>query len=301
MRNAGCMMKCPENLPQDLNAEILLNDYPEGSLKVTLAGSHKRNAYGDLIRLEAAEGQTPLLALGRNSLYNSLPECLFHSIDLFGNLPADDRKRRFSEACEQLEQEQRDALRFFEPMDLLLLKTRLNVRRGIEEYAADNKVLRDLIGDSLTEKQQGNRLIARASEFLPFCKFIRGDRFLITSMLRKILRKEGIALEVQQVCKTCSDAEPRYGERVGACLDDLYVGCVFPETVTVYRLRCWFEEECNERFPQFVDDMETFRAFLQDYFFSVEELLVFDLYDGGSTLRLPDADMYNYLGYNTNI
>lgn len=295
------MVKCPGNLPQDLNAEILLNAYPEGSLKVSLAGSHKRNAYGDIIRLEAAEGQTPLLALGRNSLYNSLPECLFHPIDRFENLPSEDRKRRFSEACEQLEQEQRDALRFFEPMDLLLLKLRLDARRRTEEYASDNKVLIELIGDSLTKRQTENRLIARASEFLPFCKFIRGDRFLITSMLRKIFRDERIALEVQQTCKNCSDAEPRYGERVGEWIDDLYVGHEFPETVTVYRLRCWFGEECGECFPQFVDDMEVFRAFLQDYFFSVEELLVFDLYDGDTPLRLPNAEMYNYLGFNTNI
>ena len=41
--------------------------------------------------------------------------------------------------------------------------------------------------------------------------------------------------------------------------------------------------------------------FIKDFFFSVEEDVVFDIHHDEPPLRLADEVFYNYLNYNTNI
>ena len=62
------------NIPDDINIELLLSYFPEGSLKVAMRGLHKRNAYNDIVDTEEKKDGTVVVGVGRNSLYNALPE-----------------------------------------------------------------------------------------------------------------------------------------------------------------------------------------------------------------------------------
>ena len=72
-------MVLPKNIPEDINVELLLSYFPKGSCKVAFKGLHKRNTYRDIVEIEKRDEETLLISVARNSLYNSLPEYLFHS------------------------------------------------------------------------------------------------------------------------------------------------------------------------------------------------------------------------------
>lgn len=84
----------PENVPQDINAEVFLDFFPQDTFRVKFCGLHKRNAYNDILDIEKEQDKF-LLHLGRNSLYNSLPEYLFHCIDRFDNIPEREKNKDF--------------------------------------------------------------------------------------------------------------------------------------------------------------------------------------------------------------
>ena len=201
-----------KNLPTDINAEVLLEYYPKGTFDVELKGLHKRNAYMDILGLEDKDERMQL-SLGRNSLYNSLPEFLFHPIDRF-DLPQYNQKERFAEEYANQEQEKENAYKFFAPIDLALLHQRIRAKHHIYSLTSGNKVLIDIISDCLTEKQKNNRFIRSSLEYLPYCKIIRGDRTLITMMLRKVLMEEGIVVNIGNGKKTFTDSIPRYKTEV---------------------------------------------------------------------------------------
>ena len=84
----------PSNLPSDINVELLLPYYPLGKFKVALKGLHKRNTYNDIIETEIIDDDIMHVGVGRNSIYNSLPEYVFHPSDRFDNIPAYQEKER---------------------------------------------------------------------------------------------------------------------------------------------------------------------------------------------------------------
>lgn len=288
-----------KNLPTDINAEVLLEYYPKETFDVELKGLHKRNAYMDILNLED-KGERMQLSLGRNSLYNSLPEFLFHPIDRF-DLPQHNQKERFAEEYANQEQEKENAYKFFAPIDLALLHQRVRARHHINSLTSGNKVLIDIISDCLSENQKNNRFIKNSLEYLPYCKIIRGDRTLITMMLRKILMEEGIVVDINNNNKTFVDSAPRYKTEVDSDLSSLYVGTEFEQETLCYNVYYWNDDECNVNFHSFLDDIEEYRIFVQDFFLSVESVLEFNVYHDAPTLRLSDTTIYNYLNYNTNI
>ena len=291
----------PKNIPEDINVELLLSYFPEGMCKVALKGLHKRNSYNDIIEVEERRGGSLLFGIGRNSLYNSLPEYMFHSVDRFGNIPKLEEKERFAEEYQKQEKEKENAYRFFEPIDLLLLKLRVSIRERLNDYIESNKVLIDIIGDKLTDEQKNNRFIKHSLIFIPACKDIRGDKTLLTFMLRKIFMEEGLKIVKRRESIRYTDTEPRYADIVGSSLGDCYVGNTFDEDTTIYDIHYWSEEDCDENFLKFIDDIEVFRHFIQDYFISIEETLQFNICKDDVPLRLSDDIVFNYLNFNTNI
>lgn len=291
----------PRNIPDDINVELLLSYFPEGSLKIALKGLHKRNSYNDIVDTEEKRNGALLLGIGRNSLYNALPEFMFHPVDRFDNIPKSEEKERFAEEYQKQEQEKENAYKFFAPIDLLLLRLRVMVRELLNEYVGNNKVLIDIIGDTLSEQQKSNRFVRHTLDFLPSCKTIRGDKTLLTFMLRKIFMDEGLKLEKHRETVTYSDEKPRYADGVDAILEESYVGNAFDETTTIYDIHYWSEDECNENFLDFIDDINVFRVFIQDYFLSIEESLQFNICKDDAPLRLSDDMVFNYLNYNTNL
>ena len=293
-------MIVPENVPQDINAEVLLGFFPQDTFRVKFCGLHKRNAYNDILEIEK-EQEKFLLHLGRNSLYNSLPEFLFHSIDRFDNIPEKEKKQRFSEEYAKQEKEKEQAYKFFSPIDTLLFQLRLEVRERLNKYVESNTVIQDILLDKLTAEQRENRFIKRTTPYISSCKTIRGNRTLITLLLRKVLAEEGLKINVKSKQTEFTDEEPRYGNSEGCEIGDVYVGNTYSESVITYSISYWSDEDCNEDFLPLVNDLEVFRQFVQDYFISVDSILVFDVSKDTSPLRISDTTLYNYLNYNTNI
>lgn len=293
-------MVVPENVPQDINAEVFLGFFPQGTFRVKFCGLHKRNAYNDILEIEK-EQEKFLLHLGRNSLYNSLPEFLFHSIDRFDNIPEKEKKQRFSEEYAKQEKEKEQAYKFFSPIDTLLFQLRLEVRERLNKYVESNTVIQDILLDKLTAEQRENRFIKRTTPYISSCKTIRGNRTLITLLLRKVLAEEGLKINVKSKQTEFTDEEPRYGNSEGCEIGDVYVGNTYSESVITYSISYWSDEDCNEDFLPLVNDLEVFRQFVQDYFISVDSILVFDVSKDTSPLRISDTTLYNYLNYNTNI
>lgn len=293
-------MIVPENVPQDINAEVFLGFFPQGTFRVKFCGLHKRNAYNDILEIEK-EQEKFLLHLGRNSLYNSLPEFLFHSIDRFDNIPEKEKKQRFSEEYAKQEKEKEQAYKFFSPIDTLLFQLRLEVRERLNKYVESNTVIQDILLDKLTAEQRENRFIKRTTPYISSCKTIRGNRTLITLLLRKVLAEEGLKINVKSKQTEFTDEEPRYGNSEGCEIGDVYVGNTYSESVITYSISYRSDEDCNEDFLPLVNDLEVFRQFVQDYFISVDSILVFDVSKDTSPLRISDTTLYNYLNYNTNI
>ena len=293
-------MVVPENVPQDINVEVLLGFFPQDTFRVKFCGLHKRNAYNDILEIEK-EQEKFLLHLGRNSLYNSLPEFLFHSIDRFDNIPEREKKQRFSEEYAKQEKEKEQAYKFFSPIDTLLFQLRLEVRERLNKYVESNSVIHDILLDKLTAEQRGNRFIKRTIPYISSCKTIRGNRTLITLLLRKVLAEEGLKINVKSKQTESTDEKPRYGNTEGCKIGDVYVGNTYSESVITYSISYWSDEDCDEDFLPFVNDLEVFRQFVQDYFISVDSILVFDVSKDTSPLRVSDTTLYNYLNYNTNI
>ena len=295
-------MNPPQLLPGDINAEVLLAYYPEGTVKLSMQGMHKRNSYGDVIDMEPMGEEAMHLTVGRNSIYNSLPEYLFHPIDRFDNLPQYEEKERFREQLEEQAQEISDAYRFFAPIDLLLLKLQTQMREKLDDFTHENVVMQKVIGDSLTDQQLRNRFIRKIVPFLPQAKNIRGNRTLLTFMMRKIFMEEGLTIHADYQKKMHTDQTPRSGNKLDMVLGDSYVGNCFSEPVLTYEIHYWSDREAKSgHFMHFVDEIEEFRLVIQDFFLSVEQELHFDISDDTAPLRLNDDVFYNYLNYNTNL
>lgn len=287
-------------IPDEINVELLLNYFSNKDIKVFFRGLHKRNTYMDVISFDD-DGYKFLITLGRNSLYNSLPEYIFHPIDRFDKLSHSHQKEAFEEEYLKQEKEKEDAYKFFAPLDILLLQLRLEIRNQIESYVRSNKTIEDIILDNMTQEQKQNEFIKQTKPYLPSCKYIRGDRTLLTLLLRKVLLDEGIIINELTEKLSYTDDNPRYADCLDSSLDDLFLGNEYAENSHVYRIHYWSDDYCNEKFLDFVSQIEVYRQFIQDYFLSVDSLLVFDIHKDMQPLRLSDTTIYNYLNFNANI
>lgn len=297
-----------KNVPQDINIELLLSYLPPGTCKVRLGGLHKRNTYHDLVELAENADNTLELTIGRNSLYHVLPEYMFHPIDRFGGSAEMDEQERFQKEHKAQKVEVENAQKLFAPLDLMLLRLHMDTRERLSVYTDTDKIIIDLIGDKLTEKQKQNRFIRQIIPLLPSCRNIRGNNTLITMLLRKVFLNEDLLIEVQDLHQDFIDFDPnnpekpqRYQERLPGEVDSIYLGNEFQEQVTTYTVHYWSDDECNENFLRFIDEIEELRAFIQDYFIALDNIIRFEIVKDEEPLRLSDPDNYNYLNYNTNL
>ena len=291
----------PKNIPQDINVELLLSYLSQDDIKVRFGGLHKRNTYHDLIELLNNTDDTLELTVGRNSLYHILPEYMFHPIDRFKDIPKTTDRELFQKEHEAQTQEAENAKKFFAPFDLLLLLLRRDLREQLNTYADSNKVLIDIIGDSLTEEQRQNRFIKQLIPLLPSCKNIRGNNTLLTFLLRKILMEENLRIEPRSIVQEFSDKKPRYQERLLGEVGALYLGDTYQEEATVYTIHYWSDDECTDHFHQFLKELEELRVFIQDYFVAVGDILRFEIVKDEEPTVLSTNEKYYYLNYNTNL
>lgn len=288
------------NIPVDINAELIFDWLPEGSFRMSLRGQHKRNAYNDLVEIEKLSDDTFVFHLGRNGMYNTLPESMFHPLDRFSNLPPYEEKERFAREMAKQEQEKENAVRFFEPMDLQLMLYRVLVREKLRHVIETDSVLIDIIADRLTDSQKKNRFIKRTLSFLSACRDIRGNKTLLTQMIRKVMLDEGMRVTPKNDFLLWSDETPRYADSLGDDLGDTFLGNVYDEETIVFEIRYW-PETVDAQFPSLVQELDEYRRFVCDFFLSVEAVLSFRVYSDRDEIILGEEDVFNYLNYNTNI
>jgi len=291
------------NIPLDLNAETLLGYIPRDKRTIELKGSHKRNAYEDIAGVYADESGIINVAIARNGMYDILPESLFHPIDRFDNIPANEYKERFKEECEQQQIEEENARRYFKFFDNFLIELSTIIAENKSD-GAYSRMLEDIICDRMPDRYSKNRFVKKAKEYMPVCRNIRGNKSLLSLMLRHILLDEHISLSEQHEQVMIKDRTTRYNyqlDGVSHSNDELFLGNEFEEEITVYNIQYWKEEECGKDFLSFVSDMDVFEDFLNDYFMGIGTYLKFNISTKSLFVRLSDDEFYTYLDYNTNI
>jgi len=291
------------NLPLDIRAESLLAYIPKDKRRLEIRGAHKRNAYEDIANTSCDVDGICTIVLSRNGLYDILPESLFHPIDRFDNIPANEYKEKFKEECEQQQIEEDNARKLFNPFDsfLIELSTAVNKLNSAGQF---DIVLEDIICDNLPEKYLDNRFVMRAKKYMPRCKNIRGNKGLFTLMLRHILFDENISIVESAESTDIKDKSPRYNCQLDSTEHEnapLYLGNEFEEEITVYDIHYWKNDECDENFLKFISEMRTFEEFLNECFMSLESSLRFDISSASLPVRLSDDVLFTYLDYNTNI
>lgn len=294
-------METPFSIPEDINAEVLLAYLPEKNSRLKLGGLHHRNVTHDVLSFEKEDDGAYAFTLGRSSLYEVLPEMMFHPVDRFAGIVGDEQEKAFKEELAKQEEEISQARRFFAPFDILLLKLRTDVRELVRRKTEGNQVLIDILCDSIPDTWRKNRFVKRTLMFVPYAKRIRGDNALLSLMLRKVFFCEGLSMKVQTECLTLEDQAPRYQHCLDGELGEGFAGNRYEEVVPVLKVHCWLEGECGAGFNAFLEELETLRHFVQDYFIAMEQRLVFDLSTDVQCVRLSDDEDYHYLGYNANL
>ena len=127
---------------------------------------------------------------------------------------------------------------------MLLLKLRSDVRASLEPLTGENVILQQILGDNITEEQRSNRFIRQIIPFLPACKNIRGNRTLLTLLLRKVFMEEGMRLDRATRVEQFTDEEPHYENRLDMTLGESFVGNTFSEQVSYFDIHYWSDEEC---------------------------------------------------------
>lgn len=290
------------NIPADIRAEIVGN-YLKGIKKeFVFLGTHKRNAYEDILSISEDDGSIKV-ELSKQGLYDILPEALFHPIDRFDNIPANEYKERFAEEIEQQKIEEINARSFFSLYDRFIFDLSSVVSQIKSTELNDNGILTDIICDSMSNAYNSNRFVSRTKEFIPRCNNIRGNETLITLMLRKVMSDEGIKLNKCLKPNRFEDERPRYNCQIQneEETEDLYLGNRYDETILCYDVQYWNDEYCDGSFLKFVDEIKVFEDFINDYFMGIETSLHFNISAQTLPVRLSDDLCYNYLNYNTNL
>ncbi len=290
-------------IPNDIRAEIINNYLWNDKKDISFIGNHNRNAYEDISSV-IQEGNTIRIELSKQSLYDILPESLFHPINRFDNIPSNEYKERFADEVEQQRIEEANARAFFSLYDKFIFGLSSIFAEVKQKDYGDNRILADIICDSLSPDLKNNRFISRIIEFTPQCKGIRGDLTKITLMLRKIIADEGLRLIPDNNYQTITDINPRYNcflSKTDDGSDELFLGNTFDEQVLSFKIQYWNDDYCDESFLSLVTEIRDFEDFLNDYFMGIETSIHFDISTHTLPVRLSDDMCHNYLDYNTNI
>lgn len=290
-------------IPLDIKAETLLSYFPREKRAIELKGSHKRNAYGDVADINVDESGAVNIAILRNSIYDILPECLFHPIDRFDNIPANEYKEKFKEECEQQHIEEENARKYFQPFDdvLMELSSIVTDAKNDETYT---HILENIICDSMPDMYRNNRFVKKAKVYMSICRNIRGNKSLFSLMIRHILFDERIKLCGYSEQINIKDTAPRYNSRLDdeiSINNEFFLGNEFEEDITGYNIHYWNEDECGQEFLTFVNDVKVFEDFLNEYFMGIECRLKFNISTTSLPVRLSDEIFYTFLDYNSNI
>lgn len=290
------------NIPEVLRAETAYNYLKPLAAKALFKGPHLRNSCKDVMAVAVEDGLATL-ELARKSLYDILPEAMFHPVDRFDGLPEYEYKEHFAREVERQHTEEAHARAFFDRFDNAFFTLSSTVAVLKDSEYSDNSIISRIICDNLPQEYRDNRFVRRSMEFMPHCRNIRGNIDLITLMLRKILAEENLMMQPQSRVVLCEDPAPRYDccLQEDTTLGNCYAGNVYPAYGMTYKVEYWSEDACDCDFPQFVNDMQVYRDFLNDFFMGIGTGLDIEITCHTLPVRVSDDMLYNYLNYNTNL
>lgn len=290
------------HIPSDIRAEIVCNYLIGHKKELQFLGSHKRNAYEDILSI-SREDDYIKIELSRQGLYDILPEALFHPIDRFDNLPANEYKERFAEEVEEQQAEESNGRNFFAVFDKTVFNLSSIVANLKDEYYSGNDVITEIICDTLSERYKNNRFVKQTLEFIPRCQSLRGNETLISLLLRKVLEEEGLKLRPVGRLTSFEDASPRYNcdLREEGPEGALFLGNCFDENILCFDVQYWNDDFCDERFLEFVEEIRIYEDFMNDFFMGIESPLHFIISTHTSPVRLSDDICFNYLNFNVNL
>jgi len=302
--------RCPELSLEELYSYIVAGsrDVPGSACRILFSGDHRRNVCRDVNRFEQTERSDEdggvslryLIESGRRSLYDAFPEYMFHDVDTFAGIPDRDWTARFHNECDRIENKTMDARKFLAPLDAVLFNIGLETKERLRKYASSDIILQNIISGNLREEYKDNEFIGKLIPFLIYSKFIRGNKVLISILLRKLFGEEGLKVEHVSEGMYGQDETPRYNVSLEGTLDSVFFGDGFSETVDVYKIHYWSDEECRGDFNRFLEKMEQFRNVFRDYFFSVEDTVKFEICSENPMQGLSETSGC-FLNYNTNI
>lgn len=181
-----------KNVISDIKAEVVITDLLEQGIDnseiiVLLNGAFDRNYKKDITDYKLNTlNKSVVLNLSRNSLYDVLPEGLFHPVTRYGSLDAKDRKKEFEVQLK----EEANARKFFQPVDNELLWHKVKLETEARKLIHDP-------WDSLDKLFVFDKVIpavyqSRFKRYLPFTNEIKGNSELTAFVLADILQDKVI-------------------------------------------------------------------------------------------------------------
>jgi len=191
-------------------AELLPNVSIE-NIKTHQIGSFKKSYRNDIERIETEEYSTKTnfnIFINRNSIYDLLPEGLFHQtlgskrVTSVGDAVIEHKR---------FKQEEKDARKFFAPIEQMLFRFRIYTELAETEALFDiqngklnNTFFKFWNIDQNLPAPEANRML----QLMPYCNFIKGNPDTTNIALSYILNKEVTISTVGRLNRT-SLAQPR--------------------------------------------------------------------------------------------
>lgn len=190
MKNFKNIKESISGILPDIKAEVVVADlidksFEKDNIIIVHRGTFSRNYSRDISNVHADTARNTLLFyISRDSLYDVLPEGMFHDVSRFNNKDADGRKIEFKKQ----KQEEFNARKFFLPFDHELFNQNIRLELQLLDIFRDPS-------DSFKQLFKFDRSfpeehIWRFLGFIPFSNEIKGDIGKTASCLSELLQKE---------------------------------------------------------------------------------------------------------------
>jgi len=301
----------------DIKAEVVIADIREhqidfNNIEVKFDGAFERNYKKDInsLRVDMVK-QAISLHLTRNSLYDVLPEGLFHPVSRYGGLDAKELKAEFKKQ----KQEEEKARRFFQPFDQEFLLQRVQLELSVRNlFENPMSVFESLFPNRTGIPQKFYRQLLK---YLPFTNYFKGNAELTAQCLAEIVDENVRVNSYYTTLFTRGKHSSEYSGLGTVNLGENFIcGDGLNENVPVWEFIIEIKEETKleeligtDRGPVLTELMDRFSAFFVPFEVVVKTKVVCPdqrpLVLGrekefqGEEAEQPAGNFY--LGYNTSI
>ncbi len=299
----------------DIKAEVVIADIHEhhvdfNNIEVKFVGTFERNYKKDINSLRVDMVKKAIsLHVTRNSLYDVLPEGLFHPVTRFGGLDSKELKNEFK----KLKQEEEKARRFFQPFDQEFLLQRVQLELGERSLFEDPLVVFENLFPNKTSIPR--KYYRQLLKYLPFTNYFKGNPELTAQCLSEIIG-EKVIVDSSFMTNVVHNPDDFKSSGLGimGLGEDFICGDSLLENVPAWSFTIDIENETG--LQELVDpDKGSVLKELLDYFYRyfvpfevvIETKVVCSnqqplVLSGGEDAQEAEQGVNNlYLGYNTSI